>query len=835
VSRRGAVGVAIVTVGFAAGGVAFALTNDHDADRGLFGLALAVLVGVAFVSAGIVAARRRPENRTGTLMILTGLTWFLAGLEASDEPVLFTAGWVLDPLAIALLVQLVLAFPSGRLGTRVERVLAGGVYVVALGTNFGYLLFADLDAECANGCPDNVLLVTANDTAAQAVRGVASAAAVVLASGIVVVLVRRWRHATPALRRALAPVFAAGGTSTALVAANLAFQTTDAPGNGAVRWAVLLSFLAVPAAFLLGLLPSRLATDVVGRLLTETPETPTQEQAQEGLRRALRDPTLELAFWLPEREVYVDPAGQPFTIARDDSRVATPIDAEGEPLAIVVHDAALVDEPDMLRGVLAAAKLALQKDRLQAELRARLAELQRERDFVATVVNSAPAFFCVLDLEGRIERFNTTLEQVSGLADDDSVRGLDFWNVFPLADAAEAVREAIESRAEGELEHEWRSADGGSRIVSWRVTPLPEAKLLVSGADVTDRRRAEEEVKRHARFLSEVGDSTPALMIVADDRGRLGPDALNRAVVELFGYDSTEVADELFWEIFAVPEQRSEFVEIVRAAADGHPPLEHDSVWVTKEGELRDVAWSCTLMPDIVEGTRILLVSGQDITERKRYEQELFRSRARILEAGDAERRRLERNLHDGAQQRLVSLSLALRLAQNRLPEDVEGVREILSAAAAELLVALEELREIARGLHPAILSDRGLPAALDALAARSTVPVALHVLTEERLPDKVEAALFYVAAEALTNVAKYAQATEAHVRLGLVRDAVVIEIEDDGVGGADPSRGSGIHGLIDRVESLDGRLDVRSAPGGGTIVRAEVPVVREPAPAQTV
>ena len=834
-SRRGAVGVAIVTVGFAAGGVAFALTNDHDADRGLFGLALAVLVGVAFVSAGIVAARRRPENRTGTLMILTGLTWFLAGLEASDEPVLFTAGWVLDPLAIALLVQLVLAFPSGRLGTRVERVLAGGVYVVALGTSSGYLLFADLHSECANGCPDNVLLVTANDTAAHVVLGVASAAAAVLASGIVVVLVRRWRHATPALRRALAPVFAAGGTSTALVAANLAFQATDAPGNGAVRWAVLLSVLAVPAAFLLGLLRSRLATAVVGRLLTETPETPTQEQAQEGLRRALRDPTLELAFWLPEREVYVDPAGQPFTIARDDSRVATPIDAEGEPLAIVVHDSALVDEPDMLRGVLAAAKLALQKDRLQAELRARLAELQRERDFVATVVNSAPAFFCVLDLEGRIERFNTTLEQVSGLADDDSVRGLDFWDVFPLADAAEAVREAIESRAEGELEHEWRSADGGSRIVSWRLTPLPEAKLLVSGADVTDRRRAEEEVKRHARFLSEVGDSTPALMIVADDRGRLGPDALNRAVVELFGYDSTEVADELFWEIFAVPEQRSEFVEIVRAAADGHPPLEHDSVWVTKEGELRDVAWSCTLMPDIVEGTRILLVSGQDITERKRYEQELFRSRARILEAGDAERRRLERNLHDGAQQRLVSLSLALRLAQNRLPEDVEGVREILSAAAAELLVALEELREIARGLHPAILSDRGLPAALDALAARSTVPVALHVLTEERLPDKVEAALFYVAAEALTNVAKYAQATEAHVRLHLVRDAVVIEIEDDGVGGADPSRGSGIHGLVDRVESLDGRLDVRSAPGGGTIVRAQVPVVREPAPAQTV
>ncbi len=701
-SPRGAVGVAIVTVGFAAGAVAFGLTNDHDAGRGLFGLALPVFVGLAFVSAGIAAARRRPENRTGTLMILTGLTWFLGGLAASDEPVLFTAGWVLDPLAIALLVQLVLAFPSGRLEARVERVLAGAVYVVALGTNFGYLLFADLDSECAKGCPDNVLLVTANDTAAHAVLGVASAAAVVLASGIVVVLVRRWRHATPALRRELAPVFAAGGTCTALVAANLAFQTTDAPGNGAVRWAILLAVLAVPAAFLLGLLRSRLATAVVGRLLIETPETLTQERAQGGLRRALRDPTLELAFWLPERGVYVDPAGQPFSIAEDDLRVSTPIDAEGEPLAIVVHDAALVDEPDMLRGVLAAAKFVLQRDRLQAELRARLAELQRERDFVATVVNAAPAFFCVLDLEGRIERFNTTLERVSGLTDNDAVRGRHFWDIFPAADAAGAAREAIASRAEGELEHEWRAADGGLRTVSWRLTALPDAKLLVSGADVT---------------------------------------------------------------------------------------------------------------------------------ERKRHEQELLRSRARILEAGDKERRRLERNLHDGAQQRLVSLSLALRLAQNRLPDDVEGVREILSNAADELLVALEELREIARGLHPAILSDRGLQAALDALAARSAVPVKLHVLTEERLADNVEAALFYVAAEALTNVAKYAQATEAHVRLGIVRDAAVIEIEDDGVGGADPGGGSGIRGLIDRVESLDGRLEVHSASGGGTIVRAEIPVVREPVP----
>jgi signal transduction histidine kinase len=212
-----------------------------------------------------------------------------------------------------------------------------------------------------------------------------------------------------------------------------------------------------------------------------------------------------------------------------------------------------------------------------------------------------------------------------------------------------------------------------------------------------------------------------------------------------------------------------------------------------------------------------------DITERKEYEVELRRSRARLMEASDVERRRLERNLHDGAQQRLVSLSLALRLAQARVTDDPEGADRLLTQAAEELSQALEELRELARGIHPAILSDRGLGPALEALAARSPLVIDME-LVEERLPEPVEAAAYYVVSEALANVAKYAEASSVAVSIARVNGRAVVEIADDGIGGADPTRGSGLRGLVDRVEALDGGLEVESPPGSGTRIRAVIP-----------
>ncbi len=212
-----------------------------------------------------------------------------------------------------------------------------------------------------------------------------------------------------------------------------------------------------------------------------------------------------------------------------------------------------------------------------------------------------------------------------------------------------------------------------------------------------------------------------------------------------------------------------------------------------------------------------------DAELRARVE-ELRDSRQRLLEAGLQERRRLERDLHDGAQQRLVALSLQLGLVSGRLDTDAAAARELLEGARAEARAALEDLRELARGIHPAVLTDRGLAAALDALADRAPLPVEVAEVPAERLPGAVEAAAYFVVAESLTNVAKYAQATHAEVRVGRDDGVALIEVRDDGVGGADPEGGTGLRGLADRLAALDGRIEVESEPGRGTVVRARVP-----------
>jgi PAS domain S-box-containing protein len=347
----------------------------------------------------------------------------------------------------------------------------------------------------------------------------------------------------------------------------------------------------------------------------------------------------------------------------------------------------------------AATRLALDRDRLQTELRAKLIELERERDFVRDVVQAAPAFFCVLDNAGRIVRFNNAVVNATGIEDDERVQGLPLVDVL-VADGDRAIVAALILALDpGPHEHRWVARGGGELVVEWSLSPITDA-----------------------------------------------------------------------------------------------------------------------------HGQPTLLLTGLDVSERARHEEELRSSRMRLVEAGDAERRRLERNLHDGAQQRLVALSLALRLAQSKLATDPGRADAILSDASGELALALQELRELARGIHPAMLTDRGLYAALESLAERSPVPVRLAADSRERLAEPVEAAAFYVASEALTNVAKYAQANEVVVAVTRENGRVSISIADDGVGGADPTLGSGLRGLADRVEALGGSLRVTSAPGKGTVVEAELP-----------
>src|SRR4051794_3441895 len=202
---------------------------------------------------------------------------------------------------------------------------------------------------------------------------------------------------------------------------------------------------------------------------------------------------------------------------------------------------------------------------------------------------------------------------------------------------------------------------------------------------------------------------------------------------------------------------------------------------------------------------------------------ELRASRERIVAAGNAERRRLERNLHDGAQQRLVSVALQLRMIHSRIDTDPDLAKRLATAAAEELSKSLEELRELARGIHPSVL-NHGLKAALASLASRSGIPTTVSFQAAERLPEPVELAAYFVACEALANVAKYAQATNASVRVSRRNGVAVIEITDDGVGGADETAGTGLQGLADRVAALHGTLRILSPPGAGTVVTADLP-----------
>jgi len=200
---------------------------------------------------------------------------------------------------------------------------------------------------------------------------------------------------------------------------------------------------------------------------------------------------------------------------------------------------------------------------------------------------------------------------------------------------------------------------------------------------------------------------------------------------------------------------------------------------------------------------------------------QLTASRARIVEASLAERRKLERNLHDGAQQRLVTLAVHLRIAQECLREDPAAAEAVLSGVGKDLKLALEELRELARGLHPAVLSDRGLEPALQSLASRAPFPVEIVGVPPRRLDEGVEAGVYYVVSESLTNAAKHAAASEARVAISTTNEEVVVEISDNGSGGASMDRGSGLRGLADRIEALGGHLDLESPSGGGTVVRA--------------
>jgi PAS domain S-box-containing protein len=415
------------------------------------------------------------------------------------------------------------------------------------------------------------------------------------------------------------------------------------------------------------------------------------------------------------------------------------------------------------------------------------------------------------------------------LTSPDDVIGRTVHERLP-ADIAEAVlaagRRAV---AEGELQHIEYSLAVGEEIRDYegRLVACGPDEFVFIVRDFTAQRRQARELERERDFSYAVVRSTPSFLALVDDEGTLL--GVNRALEKAGGFAEATWLGKAFWELFIAPEDVPRAQEDFARLRVDEPPGVVEYEHVAADGERIVVDWTATVVHDAQDRLRYLLC-GLDVTARKRVEDEIRRSRARIISASDTERKRLERNLHDGAQQHLVSVSHAVHLGLRLLDEDPKRAEEHFQRALVELNAAHEELRELARGLHPQILTVQGLAVAVRSLARRAPIPVTVITRDDtQRWSPLVESAAYYVVAEALTNVLKYSEATSATVRVLTRDDRLTVEISDDGRGGALPANGSGLGGLRDRVEALDGIFEVDSPPGRGTCVRAELPLAIGP------
>jgi signal transduction histidine kinase len=545
----------------AAASFALALSSDHVAEPGLQA-ALVDWIVLPYVLGGVIAWRQRPENRFGRLMIAAGFTMFLSTLAWSNSPAVHTVGQAFDLVPAVVFMHVFLAFPAGRLASPVTRVLVGVGYATAFGLEIVGLLLGGLG-------PDNALELVAVPGAAEILLKIQLIAlSALLLSGVGVLAAQR-RGAVRPLRRPLALMVDFFALGLVMIACLFVTGAFDGPAFETIRRATFVVIGVAPVAFVVGLLNTRLARSAVAPLVLELRSEPSPRDLRDALARALRDPSLVLAYWLPEYGSWADPDGRETELPPPGGgRAITFIGRDGDRRAALVHDPSLDDEAELLEAVSAAAGIALENARLQVELRARLEELR------------------------------------------------------------------------------------GSRV--------------------------------------------------------------------------------------------------------------------------------------------------------------------RVITAAQEERARLERDLHDGAQQRLVALSLDLSLLQRRLAPDADA-RARIARARDEIALSLDELRTIARGLHPAVVSGHGLGVALESLVALTPVPVRLSVDLDGRLPEPVEVAAYYLVSESLANVAKHAHATAATVDVARANGVVVVDTE----------RGTGLRGLADRIEALGGRLRVRTATGCGTRVRAEIPCAR--------
>jgi PAS domain S-box-containing protein len=460
----------------------------------------------------------------------------------------------------------------------------------------------------------------------------------------------------------------------------------------------------------------------------------------------------------------------------------------------------------------------------------------KQEERLQALIDSSPLALVEFGLDTRIRLWNPAAERIFGWTREEMLGrgGLPMAPASKRAESEELFTRVRAGESVNDYETLRQRKDGTLVAVSIAAAPVTDGSgrvvgNLVAYTDITERKAQEER-------LQALIDSSPLALVEfgLDTRIRLW----NPAAERIFGWSREEMLGRGGLPM-APPSKRAESEELFTRVRAGESVNDYETLRQRKDGTL--VAVSIAAAPVTDGSGRVVsnMVAYTDITERKAQAAEVHRlnaelharleelaaSRARIVTAGDVERRRLERNLHDGAQQRLVTLALSLRLALAKLESDPAAARAVLAGAGDELGLALAELRELARGLHPAVLTDRGLRPAVEMLAGRAPIPVEIAGIPAERLPEPVEAAAYYLIAEALTNVAKYAHATAVRVRVAASDASVSVEVSDDGVGGADPGTGSGLRGLADRVEALGGSLEVVSPAGAGTSLRAEIPV----------
>jgi PAS domain S-box-containing protein len=802
----------------AAGGLAVALTitSDHEEHPAL-ATALGLFVSWSFILAGLIGWTRRPQNRTGMLMVGVGFGVLVASLAEANEPLPYTLGTIFGSVFIAAFVHLLLAYPAGNLISRYALTLVGAGYATSVLAPLFNEMFPGHREPCKpHACPDNLVQVSSDHSAHVAQTVFWTSVAVLLFAAAFWLLVGRWRRATPTLRRILRPVYIAGALSLFLFTVANIISPFSGTVSTVVAIALIATFTAVPFLFLAGLLGTRLARSAgMDTVLGAIPERASPAEVQAGLQVALRDPTAVVAYWYEEGGHYVDVEGNRFELPSDTRRrVVTRLEYSDTPVAAIVHDAALREEPELLEAIASAARIALERDKLLVEVRARA---ERYRG----LLQAMPDLMFRISRDGRYLSYNAPTERDLYSMD---VVGLSLWDRLPH-DLAERIlwagRLAIASGKSQVLEYEL-DFDGDTRHYEGRFASSGDDEFLMIVREISERKRQQEELQSERDFLSMIANATPSLLCAIDSEGRITERGVNFAFADVLGYDDEAARGRSLAELIFPEEDRAKACDAMTKPRPGDTSVWYEGEWVSRDGRRIPVSWSSRPLAGVY--STWYLICGIDVSERKRQQSELEASRARIVAAGDEARRRLERNLHDGAQQRLVSLSLALRLIQTRLERDPQGAEALMEAAREELAQALEELRELARGIHPAVLTDRGLEAALEALAARAPLPVVIEP-PAAALPPPVEAAAYYVVSEALANVTKYAEAASVTVRVAADNGYALVEVTDDGVGGADPVRGSGLSGLADRVASLDGRLEVESPPGVGTRVRAEIPL----------